>query len=157
MYDSTEDTLKHIENVQMFINQVVDELVIAGETHDASKLEEPEKSIVDIYTPKLKNTTYGSEEYKQHLKEMGSMLDHHYKENRHHPEHFKDYYVDGKWSPLHAMNLIDIVEMLCDWKAASLRHADGDIRKSIEINQKRFGYSDEMKSILLNTVNMFGW
>lgn len=50
------------------------------------------------------------------------------------------------------MSLLDLVEMLCDWKAATLRHNDGDIRKSIEINQKRFGYSDELKRILLNTL-----
>jgi len=50
------------------------------------------------------------------------------------------------------MSLLDLVEMLCDWKAATLRHNDGDIRKSIEINQKRFGYSDELKAIFLNTL-----
>lgn len=53
---------------------------------------------------------------------------------------------------LHGMSLLDLVEMLCDWKAATLRHADGDIRRSIEINQKRFGYSDELKQIFLNTL-----
>lgn len=50
------------------------------------------------------------------------------------------------------MSLLDLTEMLCDWKAATMRHNDGDIRKSIEINQKRFGYSDELKQILLNTL-----
>ena len=49
---------------------------------------------------------------------------------------------------------LDILEMLCDWKAATLRHKDGDIRKSIEINQKRFGYSDELKRIFLNTLSI---
>jgi hypothetical protein len=53
---------------------------------------------------------------------------------------------------LHGMSLLDILEMLCDWKAATLRHHDGDIRRSIEINQGRFGYSDELKQILLNTL-----
>ena len=55
------------------------------------------------------------------------------------------------------MNLIDVIEMLCDWKAATMRHADGDIKKSIEINQKRFGYSDELKAILLNTIEFMHW
>ena len=49
------------------------------------------------------------------------------------------------------MNLIDVLEMIVDWKSSSLRHNDGDIFKSIETNQKRFGYSDELKSILINT------
>ena len=53
---------------------------------------------------------------------------------------------------IRGMNLLDLVEMICDWKAATMRHADGDILRSIEINQKRFGYSDELKQILLNTV-----
>ena len=52
------------------------------------------------------------------------------------------------------MNLVDLIEMICDWKAASERHADGDIYKSIEINQKRFGYSDELKQILKNTIEI---
>jgi hypothetical protein len=43
-----------------------------------------------------------------------------------------------------------------DWKAATLRHADGDILKSIEINQKRFGYSDDLKEIFKNTVKEMG-
>jgi len=49
------------------------------------------------------------------------------------------------------MSLIDIVEMICDWIAAVERHDDGNIFKSIEINQKRFGYSDDLKNILINT------
>ena len=52
------------------------------------------------------------------------------------------------------MNLVDILEMVCDWLSACKRHADGDIYKSIEHNQKRFGYSDDIKKILLNTVEM---
>lgn len=51
------------------------------------------------------------------------------------------------------MSLLDLLEMLIDWKAASERHKTGDIRRSIELNQVRFGYSDELKRILLNTVN----
>lgn len=50
------------------------------------------------------------------------------------------------------MNLIDLLEMLIDWKAAGMRHADGgDIVKSIRINQERFGYSDELANFLFNT------
>lgn len=53
------------------------------------------------------------------------------------------------------MNLVDIVEMLCDWKAASLRHHDGNLLKSIEFNAKRFNYDDQLKHILLNTAKLF--
>ena len=70
-------------------------------------------------------------------------LDIHYANNRHHPEHFED--------GIRGMNLLDLLEMICDWKASSERHNDGDIFKSIEINQKRFGYSDDIKAVLRNT------
>jgi len=78
---------------------------------------------------------------------MKEALKHHYDFNRHHPEHF----VNG----IKDMTLIDLCEMLSDWKAASLRHNDGDINKSIEINQSRFGYSDELKQIFLNTIDYY--
>jgi hypothetical protein len=335
-YDSRQDTLQHIEQVRLFLARVIDDLMSRAIHHDASKLKSPEKEVFDEFTPKLKTSTYGSEEYKGYLQAMGEALKHHYAHNSHHPEHrrvreeewravpvpgFEDsyevsnfgevrskdrlvvrnssrgdmnrkgklltphitpkgylrlqlckngesrnvfvhslvarafisnpddkpevnhkngiktdnYHGNLEWSTAsenlqhaydtglkkpavkyvvtcneldittfgttkmaaalqslgytdvsaagvwhcvsgealaHAgftftscnvvdyypvgdmrfMSLVDIVEMLCDWKAATLRHADGDIRKSIEQNQQRFGYSDELKSILLNTL-----
>jgi hypothetical protein len=53
------------------------------------------------------------------------------------------------------MSLIDLIEMICDWKAATLRHNDGDINKSIELNKDRFGYSDDLAQIFKNTVDKF--
>lgn len=50
------------------------------------------------------------------------------------------------------MNLIDLLEMFCDWKAASERHNDGNLRKSIEINATRFGMSPDLVSIFENTM-----
>jgi hypothetical protein len=142
--DSTKETLKHIDTVNRILDNVLIELLKRGRNHDSSKLSTPEKEIFDDYTEKLKDCTYGSEEYKDYLKAMKPALDHHYAKNRHHPEH----HVGG----IAGMNLIDLLEMICDWKAATLRHDDGCIMKSIQINQARFGYSDELKNILWNTV-----
>jgi hypothetical protein len=147
MYSSKDDTLEHIANVEELIETIKDELCNRQYHHDESKLQSPEVEIFDEYTPKLKETTYGSDEYKQYLKEMSFALTHHYAVNRHHPEHFNN--------NVSHMNLVDLIEMICDWKAATLRHTDGDILKSIEINQKRFGYSDELKQILINTIKLF--
>ena len=74
---------------------------------------------------------------------MKPALDHHYENNRHHPEHFKNGIKD--------MTLIDLIEMFCDWKTSSERHESGSILSSIDINKERFGYSEELASILLNT------
>jgi len=143
--DSRQATLDHIKLVRAILGLAIDDLTNRGEIHDLSKLEEPELSVFDEFTKKLKGSTFGSPEYKQFLAEMKPALDHHYANNRHHPEHFKD--------GIRGMNLLDVLEMFCDWKAATLRHANGDIRKSIELNQERFGYSDELKQIFHNTVD----
>jgi hypothetical protein len=143
--DSRPDTYAHIQAVQGFLGRMVRRLTIRSEVHDRSKLATPEVEVFDEYTGRLAGTTYGSDEYRACLAAMKPALDHHYAANRHHPEHFPD--------GIRGMTLLDLVEMLCDWKAATMRHHDGDIRRSIEINQKRFGYSDELKQILLNTLS----
>lgn len=136
-------TKDHITLVRDLLNIMVEELLTRGEKHDQSKLEDPELEMFATYTDKLSKTTYGSDEYKQYLKEMGPALQHHYSNNKHHPEH----YVDG----VAGMTLVDLMEMMVDWYASSKRHADGDIRKSIEHNQNRFGLTPQLTSILLNT------
>ena len=118
-----------------------------GNNHDASKMNEPEVEVFAEYTPKLSACTYGSEEYKAFLAGMKPALEHHYANNRHHPEHFPNGISD--------MNLVDIVEMICDWKAATERHANGDINSSIVKNQERFRISDQLILVLQNTVKRY--
>lgn len=144
-YDSTKDTVAHIKRVRLYLAKCITELVIRSTDHDKDKIDNLiEKKLFDEYTPKLKECTYGSSEYKGFLEALKEGLNIHYANNRHHPEHFENGIKD--------MNLVDLLEMICDWKAASERHADGNIYKSIEINQERFGYSDDIKNILKNTV-----
>ena len=140
------ETIKHIKNVQCFLKKIILLLEDRGLNHDSSKLKSPEIEIFNKFTPLLKNSTYGSEEYKQFLIDMKPAIDHHYVNNRHHPEHFCNGIDD--------MNLIDLIEMICDWKAAVMRHKDGDILKSIEINTTRFNLSQQLVKILINTVKV---
>ena len=146
-YDSTDDTKAHIQRVEELLGVFGGELTERGKLHDQSKLVEPEKAIFDKATSALKELTYGSDEYKEQLKSMKVALDNHYANNRHHPEHHSE--------GISGMNLVDLVEMFVDWRAATERHADGNIAESIEKNQERFGYSDDVKQILLNSVDMF--
>ncbi len=147
-YDSYEDTRKHINRVQDLLDQFADDLDIRGQLHDQSKLEEPEKSVFDEMTPILKGLKYGTDEYTKSLEKVKPALEHHYKNNSHHPE----YYENG----INDMNLADIVEMYCDWKAAGERTKDGDIHKSIDFNKTRFEMSDQLAQIFHNTANYFG-
>lgn len=146
-YDSTMDTLNHIMEVQKYLFFVSRNLKFRAAIHDQSKLSGIEKKIFDEWTPKLAGVDYGTPEYYDMLKELKPALDHHYANNSHHPQHFPDG-VEG-------MNLLDLVEMFCDWMAATKRHDNGDIRKSIAHNEKRFNISPQLSKIFLNTVETF--
>ena len=142
-YDSKADTLLHIKRVAQLLTEAASELIKRANCHDDSKLQSPEKELFDEFTPKLKDCTYGSERYQELLSCLKVALDHHYLHNSHHPEH----YVNG----VNGFDLFDLVEMFFDRKAASERHNDGDIYKSIEINKKRFDLSDQIVDIFNNT------
>ena len=144
---TNDETRKHILNVAKFMNLVVIQLLIRAQEHDGSKLETPELELFTKVTDQLAGCTYGSPEYKAFLKELEPALEHHYSRNRHHPEHYKDGVND--------MNLIDLIEMLVDWKSATLRHNDGNLRKSIEHNSKRFKLSKQLTRIFENTAELF--
>lgn len=154
-YDSRPDTWEHIHTVQGLMAQVTADLAERAHVHDQSKLVSPEVEVFDRVTPKLHGLTYGSDEYKASLAEMGEGLAHHYANNRHHPEHWVT--DDPYPPPYQSMNLLDVIEMLADWKAATTRHADGDLGRSIEINANRFGMSDEFAGLLRRTARDLGW
>lgn len=137
------ETQKHIEKVRKYIRFFTDKLTTRGVAHDQTKLESPEVEIFAEHTEALGNVVYGSEEYKQHLAAMQPALEHHYATYRHHPEHFQNGIND--------MNLVDLIEMVADWKAASERQKSGNILTSIEKNAERFNISEQLKQILLNT------
>ena len=86
-YDSIPDTLKHIARVNELMIAMIGDLTLRRLTHDRSKLAPPELQIFDEFTPKLRDSTYGSDEYNGYLAAMKPALDHHYAHNSHHPEH----------------------------------------------------------------------
>lgn len=135
--------LDHKKQVAKYMKKSINELVDRAVTHDFSKFSKEEIYLFEESTPKLAKLTYGSKEYKQELKNIEPAIQHHYSVNRHHPEHFENGVYD--------MNLLDLLEMLCDWIAATKRYKDGNIFKSLEINKERFNITDEMYSILVNT------
>jgi hypothetical protein len=111
--------------------------------HDMSKLSPQEFRGFVKTIHRLRASRYGSDEYKELLDIIKPSLDHHYGKNRHHPEHYSD------WK--HGMGLLDIVEMFFDWKAATRRHATGDMIKSITHNRRRFNMSEDLTAILIRT------
>lgn len=138
---------KHKKLIKEIINKFVITIIKRGNTHDDSKLEEPEFSIMAKFFPILKKLTYGSDEYKENLENIKPALDIHYAKNRHHPEHFPNGISD--------MNLLDIVEFFCDTYASVANQDNGNIRFGVEHNRKRFGYTKELEQIFKNTIDFF--
>ncbi len=137
------ETLKHIKRVNEVLSLFVTDFINRGNNHDLSKLQDPELSLFTEHTQRLSKIEYGSDEYKASLEALKPALEHHYARNRHHPEHHKNGVND--------MTLLDLIEMFCDWKAASERQNNGNILKSIEVNGKRFNMSEQLIKIFENT------
>ena len=148
MADSTQDTLAHRQLVVDFATDFCTDIMDRAERHDESKLHEPEKERFDFVGTHqhLSKHQCGSDEYKKSLEYLGPALDHHYEVNDHHPQHFEDG-IDG-------MNLMQFVEMWLDWLAACKRNKNGNIRQSLEVNKDRFGLSEQLYHILLNTADV---
>lgn len=149
IHDSTADTQAHINKVQVRIAEIQADLDTRAAQHDRSKLREPEKSGYDRLVIRLADVVYGSDEYRAALAEAHDTIAHHYAANSHHPEH----YANG----IAGMSLLDLVEMLCDWKAASERALQGSIQQSLEHAIARFGIEAQLAAILENTVRDLGW
>lgn len=145
LHDS--ETLKHVNEVRQNIWNMIRNLDQRAAVHDASKFEEPERSLFASHTTKLGKTEYGTEEYRRLLDEVGVAIQHHYSKNTHHPEHWPNGIAD--------MDLLDLVEMLCDWIAATRRNKNGNIHRSIEHNRERFDMSPQLAQIFTNTVNRY--
>ncbi len=148
-YDSVLDTRRHIEAVRKIIWDICYRFQERAGAHDRSKLESPEKEWLDEVVPKLKATQYGSLEYTKALEDNSEILAYHYTKNSHHPEHHE--------AGIAGMSLLDLIEMLADWQAATSRHLDGDIHQSLEVNRKRFGIEPQLYAILVATVKEMGW
>lgn len=112
--------------------------------HDLSKYSKYEAPYFIKVLPRLRGMTYGSEEYKKCLSEIKPAIEHHQKNNNHHPE--------SNENLINGMSLLDVVEMFYDWKAATKRHNDGNILNSIEINAKRFNYDNTLKNIFRSSL-----
>ncbi len=140
-------TLNHKFFVFFYIFRFCIKLILRATFHDFSKFGLYEGSSYGKHLPEFKKVKYGTPEYDDILRRFQEAINHHYALNRHHPEHFKDGYL--------GMNLLDIVEMFFDWKAASRKKiGTGSLEKSLSINGKRFKMSDDIIRIMDNSLRL---
>lgn len=142
-------TVDHCRRVGELMLEMSHRLNERAVHHDRSKFEPDEFETFARETPCLKDLTYNSPEYKAAIGRLGPALEHHYARNRHHPECFKNGIL--------GMNLLDLLEMLADWKAAGERHANGDLQESLRKNRDRFDIPPALANALAQTAWDLGW
>lgn len=108
--------LEHWTKVRELLLRISQELMFRADAHDSDKLSC--NRIVQAYTEPVfmlgnSDIKFGTEEYAEVTASMGAGWEEHYKNADHHIEHF----ANG----IEGMNLMQIIEMLCDWKAAAER------------------------------------
>lgn len=149
LQDYLDDTNDHILKVQTNIGEISENLHERAKAHDESKFLPEERDIYAVVVPEFKKYKYGTPEHKAVSDKLGPAWEHHLSNNDHHTQ----YHTNGVWD----MDLMMIIEMLSDWKAASDRHEHNDYEDGLLINIEKYGIEDQLASILLRTAKNLGW
>lgn len=140
---------EHRARFQKYMSRVIRNMADRIVEHDNSKLSAEELEPYASVIGEFGKHQFGSEGYNKVRESLEDALQHHYAHNRHHPEHF----AEG----IHGMNLVDLIEMLCDWKSATQNTGgNGDLMKSIGILSEKYGISPQLVQIFINTAKDFG-
>lgn len=131
-----------------FLTPMIQDLMNRGVDHDNSKFDDDEFPGLIAAMEDIKKYPYGTPEYEEMRKKHAKPFTAHYKKNRHHPE----FHPNG----IDDMNLVDLIEMICDWKAASMRAENGgNIYNSIKIATEKYNPSPQLVKILENTAKAY--
>ena len=150
------DTRKHQQLVAEVLIAFAKKLLDRAIKHDASKLEEPEKShyIEPVYALNTEEVPYGSDRYKELTKQMGNGWEHHKLTNDHHIEFFVPYSVQTLNDPMRAIDLFALIEMMADWIAASQRR-DNSPAKALDFMKEKYRIDEQVEAIIRNTLAMW--
>lgn len=154
--ESVPVTLRHIARVRELLGMFAIEMIRRGDVHDASKFDPIEQGPLDEMQRLIDaegQAPYGTPEYKRRTALLGPMLEHHYANNSHHPEAYPPGHPDGEG--MAGMDLFDLIEMWCDWKAASERGGESAMNLSYSI--EKYQIDPMLESIMRNTAKRLGW
>lgn len=143
------DTILHISEVGENLEILASELRQRGFTHDRTKLQALEFDGFVSTREKFKKANYGSPEYQECIELTKPAVDHHYKNNRHHT----GFHENG----INDMTLIDVLEMIADWRAAARRSPDKKLEDTLEYAFKKYAIEPQLKKILINTFRSLNW
>lgn len=136
--------LEHKRLVGVYLQRVISALVERAVVHDYSKFGREEFGSYAKQLPIFARAKYGSEEYIACCRAIKPAIHHHLAHNTHHPE----FYPDG----INGMDLLDVVEMVCDWVAACQRNGEATLR--LDLQRERFGIDPQLYGIICRTAEM---
>ena len=148
-FDFLCETLLHMSEVKENLETISSELKKRGLAHDRTKLQEIEFDAFVSTRDKFKKANYGSKEYQECIDKVKPAVDHHYENNRHHTGYHKNGIND--------MNLIDLMEMLADWKAAARRSPDKSLEDTLDYAFKKYGIGEQLGNMIRNTLKDLKW
>ena len=132
----------HVSSIRTNLAKIASALICRASVHDDSKLSKEQLDRYIARHQEIHHLQYGSPERDEVEAKYEYLIEAHHNEYRHHPEHF-EHGIDD-------MNLVDVIEMLCDWAAAG-----ADIEQSLKLNQKKYCISPQLMTLIENTIKDF--
>lgn len=138
------DTRKHQQLVAKIMLNAVRMITDRAVNHDASKLYDSERRwyVNPVYRLNTEKVPYGSDYYKELTEQMGPGWEHHQSVNDHHV---------SEVNQLKTMSLISLLEMCCDWIAASRRQGN-DPALPLDSLVEKSGMGKDLQEIIKNTL-----
>lgn len=137
--------LQHKMRVKKWATKFSSILLARAESHDDSKLREPEITGWHMMDrePRYK---YGSSQYNDKLQRYHWLMELHWSQNRHHPEYW-DLHTDEK-----DKDLIDVLEMMIDWLSYKDVISVVEAIELVDTQTQRYNISEELSDLIKNTV-----
>lgn len=138
--------LRHVTLLAHAMAHVTGDLEARARIHDLSKLTGAELPGFARLSAAVRGLKYGTQEYRDAMAEHKAVGDAHANGNSHHPEYHLQTCADR--SPT-TMGWLDIVEMVCDWWAASRTYGPGgDFRRSVHVGLDRWDWSTHQQWLI---------
>ena len=148
-FDFLCETILHVSEVSENIETIASELRKRGIAHDRTKFQSLEFDAFVSTRDKFKKANYGTPEYQECVDIVKPAVDHHHANNKHHT----GFHANG----INDMTLVDIVEMIADWKAAERRSPDKKLVDTLDYAFSKYGIGVQLGRILKNTMLGLGW
>lgn len=138
---------QHICNVRKYLSYFSRIVYNRGVEHDQSKLMEPELSLWKKMDeePRYPYSIDPNSEYQKKLERHKTVFELHWRNNRHHPEHFHGWYTE--------MDLVDLIEFMCDNISYKQNLTFEECERLIKDQCARYNFPDILQNILLNTLS----